>query len=268
MKDLNNLSTDIIDELTEKRYAEYKCGIFYIKMYIIKELTDPDILYYKYIILNTPINSCTDIVSLFESFSEHITSKTFFDLKYMLFNKSVAPKIFTGFLTPLQPSFTLSYIAKNMPSVYNGREGLHVSRKYVNPSSLRITSKYLLMHYLKKYLSQYIYKTESPTPLVQIVTFNDKYIIDGKYSFVKQYLENPTKPIQILNLFYTNTPQIMCDFINTQAALLYNTKYQESPYESSQTVSDVVRKLLTLTNSFDLKANLKNNFNKLYQLHS
>lgn len=267
MKDLNYFTADIIDELISNRYAEYRSGIFHIKMYLNKELSENEMIFSKYAIATTNIQSCTDIVNLFESLSDIIHSKVYFDLKYMLFSNSSISSVFTSILSPLQPNFTLSYIAKNLPAVYDGTEGLKISKKYVSPSSLRITSKYLLMYYFKKYLNQYIYKTESQTPLSEIVTFNDKYIIDGKYTFLKQYIENPCKPVQILNLFYTSSPNHMCEFINSQASLLYNVKYEEHLYEPIQKISETVKQLFSINNSVDFKSDLKNNFHKLYQLH-
>lgn len=267
MNNIHNLNPNIIEQLREQRYAECKTGIFTIKLYLINELTNDDEIFYMHAISNTKIRSCNDLVSLFSLFSPHIHAKLYFDLKYMLFNKPTADKVFITPLSPMEPNFLLSYIINNVPSVYDGKNGLNIANKYVTPTSLRLTSKEMLMYYFKKFLSQNIYKTESASPQSVIVTFNDKYVIDGKYTFVKHFIENPTKPVKILNIFYTTSPQVICDFINIQSFRIFNDKYNQEKTVDEHTISDLVKSIFNLDASIDYKNKLKFNFKKLNEMH-
>lgn len=268
MKVVDKFTVNIIDELVTNRYAELKSGIFHIKLYIKNELSESDIMYYKYIIADSNVTSYSDMIKLFSALKNHICAKVFFDLKYMLFNKTIASKVFDNILAPIQPTFTLSYLLKNIPDICDGRESICVTCKYVTPASIRFTAREMLMYYFKKYLSQKIYNSESETPLSSVITFNDKYLVDGRYSFFRHYIETPTKPIKIINIFHTNTPDAARELVNSQNSHLFNHKYDEQRQPDEEPISDVVKNVFKLNGAIDFKIKLKINFNKLYQLHT
>lgn len=265
MIDIDNISSNIIDDLIRDRHAEYRNGTLHIKLYLHQELKDEDIKYYKYILLDGPIKTYSQCVHMFDNLKDHISSKVFFNIKFKLFDKIVSPKLYDNIFSQITPNFTLAHIVNSMKNnEYNGRDGINVHRKYIPLSSLRLPSKDILFYYFKKYLNQYIYNSESITPESPIITFNDKYIIDGKYSFMKQYIENPYKPIEIINIFNTSTPNTMKSFLNSQNVQLNNIKYVYD-YNNNFDEDDILTTIKS--NNLNDKSKIVINFDKLLQLH-
>jgi len=134
----------------------------------------------------------------------------------------------------------------------------------------------LLLHYFKKYLNQYIYNTETKSNHSQIITFNDKYIIDGKFNYFKQYLENPNKVILITNIFYTPDDNHICEQINFDYNICNNDKIllnslllslNDSLLNDNNNIfyNNVWEKYINKDELF--KNKIKNNFKKLCNLY-
>ena len=84
---------------------------------------------------------------------------------------------------------------------------------------------------------------------------------------MKHFIENPTKPVKILNIFYTTSPQVICDFINIQSFRIFNDKYNQEKTVDEHTISDLVKSIFNLDASIDYKNKLKFNFKKLNEMH-
>jgi len=231
------------------------------------------ILIFKQIELFFAISKWWQLIYIFVEFI--IISNFLFEINGIK-NKN-NPDLFKGLINKIKPDYLLSNILNfNINDTYDGTNGIIVQDKYVHPNQLKFTTPSLLLHYFKKYLNQYIYNTETKSNHSQIITFNDKYIIDGKFNYFKQYLENPNKVILITNIFYTPDDNHICEQINFDYNICNNDKIllnslllslNDSLLNDNNNIfyNNVWEKYINKDELF--KNKIKNNFKKLCNLY-
>lgn len=226
---LSEFNTDIINKLIKYRKIFVKIGclklIFNLKKYISEEICD----YYRYVIIKYNIKSYNDYKYLFDILKEHIEVKMFLNLNYFYVDKKCS-ELYKCLFTTLEPSYNVIKALDCVNFKFDGYNGMNVSSKFTTPSSLRFTTPNILLYYFKKYLNQYIYKNESLNIPSKIITFNDKYIIDGRFTYIKHFLETPNTPIVITNIFYTSNPDKILNFINNDCIHLENNRFKIDEY--------------------------------------
>lgn len=269
---LNNFNIELIDNILKYRWVTVNCGCLKIICTLKKYMDNSDIDYYKYIITQYSINSYNDYHKIFDILDKHINIQMFLNLNY--FNvKHNSKDLYKCLFNTLNPTYLNIKVLDFIPSNFDGNNGLNITKKYVNPSSLRYTSSQQLLYYFKKYLNQEIYKIESKSIPSPIITFNDNYIIDGKYTYMKHFLENNKIPIVITNIFYTSDYKNICNFINVQSRLIENNKFnifnESSTYKQSTLKSNWDYNDINIFSNIDntIKDNIKSNFKLLCSLY-
>lgn len=267
---------DIIQKLINNRFVTITRGALRIELILENQIDKNTQLLYTYVLCNNTINDLTKCIEILNYISKDIHSYLYLDLGYNGIQNRNNPDLFKGLINKIKPDYLLSNILKfNINDTYDGNNGIIVQDKYVHPNQLKFTSPSLLLHYFKKYLNQYIYNTESKSNHSQIVTFNDKYIIDGKFNYFKQYLENPNKVILITNIFYTPDDNHICKHINFDYNMCNNDKILLNSLSLSLNDSSLNDNNIFYNNVWDkyvnkdelFKNKIKYNFKKLCNLY-
>jgi len=268
---------DIIQKLTNNRFVTITRGALRIELILENQIDKNTQLLYTYVLCNNTINDLTKCIEILNYISKDIYSYLYLDLGYNGIKNKNNPDLFKGLINKIKPDYLLSNILNfNINDTYDGTNGIIVQDKYVHPNQLKFTTPSLLLHYFKKYLNQYIYNTETKSNHSQIITFNDKYIIDGKFNYFKQYLENPNKVILITNIFYTPDDNHICEQINFDYNICNNDKIllnslllslNDSLLNDNNNIfyNNVWEKYINKDELF--KNKIKNNFKKLCNLY-
>lgn len=268
---------DIIQKLINNRFVTITRGALRIELILENQIDKNTQLLYTYVLCNNTINDLTKCIEILNYISKDIYSYLYLDLGYNGIKNKNNPDLFKGLINKIKPDYLLSNILNfNINDTYDGTNGIIVQDKYVHPNQLKFTSPSLLLHYFKKYLNQYIYNTETKSNHSQIITFNDKYIIDGKFNYFKQYLENPNKVILITNIFYTPDDNHICEQINFDYNICNNDKIllnslllslNDSSLNDNNNIfyNNVWEKYINKDELF--KNKIKNNFKKLCNLY-
>lgn len=268
---------DIIQKLINNRFVTITRGALRIELILENQIDKNTQLLYTYVLCNNTINDLTKCIEILNYISKDIYSYLYLDLGYNGIKNKNNPDLFKGLINKIKPDYLLSNILNfNINDTYDGTNGIIVQDKYVHPNQLKFTTPSLLLHYFKKYLNQYIYNTETKSNHSQIITFNDKYIIDGKFNYFKQYLENPNKVILITNIFYTPDDNHICEQINFDYNICNNDKIllnslllslNDSLLNDNNNIfyNNVWEKYINKDELF--KNKIKNNFKKLCNLY-
>jgi len=268
---------DILEKLINNRFIVITRGCLRIELTLENEFDKNQELLYKYVLCSDKIDDITKIVNILDYISKHIHSCLYLDLGYKGLESINNTNLFKGLINKIKPDYLLTNILKyNINDEFDGNNGIIIQDKYIHPNKLKLTSPSLLLYYFKKYLNQYIYNTETKTKYSPIITFNDKYIIDGKFNYIKQYLENPNEIIPITNIFYTPNENDICNNVNFDYNICNNNKISlNSIILSIDDFDDNSENDIFYSNVWDtfidkdvlIKNKIKGNFKKLCKLY-
>lgn len=262
--DITIFPFDLVDILIKKKFVVLKKGFITVELLLLKEIKEPHITKYMYI-FSTDNNTIESVIHILEQIKEYIHSRCFLDVAYHDRKLIKSDEVYKFMFDKIKLDYNVSKILQKSQQYFDGKEGICIQDKYVQPYNLRYTSPNHLLYYFKKYINQYILKTETKSEKSFILTINDTFVIGGRFNLMRHILENGNQPILITNLLYTKDDDKITDFINLMDTLISNSKYPLKDIQPNFNVNNNWNKYIE--KEYVANQSIRNNFAQLCALH-
>lgn len=226
---------DILEVLHDQRFISIQRGSINIELTLEKDLTDEQFIDYTLLLVNTYIDTIDTLIKVLNHISNNIHSYLYIDLGYNKLNIIENKTLQKGLINKIKPTQMLVNLLQN---INIDTTDINVNSKFSNPNQLRFTSPFLIFYYFKKYLNITKYNSELNTLESPIITFNDKYIIDGRFQYFKHFLNDPNKPVVITNIFYTLDENNILNLINQNNYISENDQINYDIFYNEKIVSE------------------------------
>lgn len=189
---MRHLNGSDVQKLSKNKFISIKKGGIIIELVLIKHLDEDELTQLVENVafsISDSIRSCIRVLHKLES---HVFSKLFVNISL----HKLSGKLQIKNIMMMNPSSNIL----NTLDATSSEDEINVQEKYAYPASLQFVNSDVLLYYFKKYLSQYVYKSESVTPETPVITVNNKYVVDGKFNFFRHCINDYLQPIYIINM--------------------------------------------------------------------